>query len=949
MTTTLMFNQTFEPHNPPALAKEVNVRLPPGLVGNPTAFPQCTDAEFLTSFNDVNKCPDDTALGVAAVKIQVPGITEAATTEVVPLFNLTPNVGEPARFGFDVENFPVFLDTHVRSGEDYGVTVDAKDISESATLAGSRVTIWGVPDSPLHDNARGWSCLAEGSYRAIETALPECNHLGEQRSQPFLSMPTACDGTMPATVQVSSWREPTLLPAVAPAEVLPALVGCNQLPFEPSIEVEPDTGAASAATGVTVKVHLPQGASANSDGVTEADLRDTTVVLPEGVVLNPASADGLLSCSLGQIGLSEDAPAACPEAAKVGTVKITTPLLPKGQPLEGGVYLAAQSANPFGSLVALYVVAEDPVSGTLVKLAGEVALNPTTGQLVSTFRNTPQLPFEEFELSFFGGARAALATPAHCGTYTTEASFTPWSSEAGEEAVKSASNFDVNTGPGGGSCPGATLPFAPTVTAQATDIDAGGFTPFTTTIFREDGEQSIQSVSLRMPPGLSGILADVPLCPEAQANAGTCSAASLVGHTTVSVGVGEDPYTVNGGEVFLTEGYDDAPFGLSIVTPAVAGPFNLGKVVVRAKIEVDPRTAQLTVATNSSGPYAIPRILDGIPLQIKRVNVTIDRSGFTFDPTSCNPMTITGAISSAEGASVPVSIPFQVANCADLHFTPKLLVSTSAHTSKADGASLTTKLSYPTAPEGTQANIAKVKVDLPKQLPSRLTTLQKACLASVFEENPAGCPAESIVGHATVHTPLLPVPLTGPAYFVSHGGEAFPSLTIVLQGYGVTIDLVGTTLIKHGITSTTFESAPDVPFSTFELTLPEGRYSALAANGDLCASTLAMPTAFVAQNGAEIHESNPVEVQGCPDALAISSRSIKRRTVSLSVSVPAKGELTVTGKGLSKVAKSSNGRETLKLAVKTTRAGRLSTTLRLRFVPTKGKKLTKTLRLAFKS
>jgi hypothetical protein len=272
------------------------------------------------------------------------------------------------------------------------------------------------------------------------------------------------------------------------------------------------------------------------------------------------------------------------------------------------------------------------------------------------------------------------------------------------------------------------------------------------------------------------------------------------------------------------------PFGLSIVNPAKAGPFDLGKVIVRAKIEVDPHTAALTVTTDQ-----IPHILDGIPLQIKHVNVLIDRPGFTFNPTNCSAMKLTGTISSVEGATAAAEAPFQISNCAALKFAPKFAVSTNGKTSKANGASLSVKLTYPNAPFGTYANIAKAKVSLPKQLPSRLTTLQKACTAAVFDQNPANCPAASIVAQAKAMTPLLPVPLTGPAYFVSHGGEAFPDLTVVLKGsgaYDITVDLVGSTQIKNGVTTSTFKAVPDAPVSSFELNFPQGPHSALAANAD---------------------------------------------------------------------------------------------------------------------
>jgi hypothetical protein len=650
------------------------------------------------------------------------------------------------------------------------------------------------------------------------------------------------------------------------------LTGCNRLTFEPSIGVTPDGQAGSTPTGLTVDVHVPQDASLNPTGDAEATVRDTTVTLPAGVALNPAGADGLSSCGLGEVGLETPEPVTCPESAKVGTVEIKTPLLPN--PLVGAAYLAQQDANPFGSLVALYIVAHDPVSGVLVKLAGQVTPDPVTGQLVSTFKETPQLPFEDLYVNFFGGSRAPLGTPALCGAYTTTASIAPWS---GNAPADSSSTFDITSGPNGSPC-ADPLPFDPSLTSGSTNIQAGAFTQFTMTMSREDGNQNLDAIKLHMPEGLIGSLSGVKLCGEAEANAGTCGPGSLIGHTTVSVGLGGNPYTVNGGEVFVTGPYQGAPFGLSIVNPAKAGPFDLGKVVVRAKIEVDPTTSALTITTDSSGPYAIPQIIDGIPLEIKHVNVTIDRSRFTFNPTNCTPTAITGALTSSEGASSALSVPFQVTNCATLKFAPQFGVSTSGKTSKAGGASLDVKLTYPQG-EG-QANIAKVKVELPKQLPSRLTTLQKACTEAAFDSNPESCPAASRVGQAFATTPILAGGLAGPAYFVSHGGAKFPELIVVLKGEdGVTVDLHGETFIsKAGITSSTFASVPDVPVGSFELKLPQGQYSALAANGNLCKSKLVMPTEFVAQNGATIHQRTKLAVTGCPKAKKVThKRTSKRR------------------------------------------------------------------------
>jgi hypothetical protein len=890
LTGTVTLNQAANEETPPAAVKDLRFNLPPGLFGNPTPFPQCPLTKFTGDAGEgQNFCPDDTVVGMASVSTTFP-VGGGPSTITAPLFALTPSVGEPARFGFDAFKVLVYLDTSVRTGSDYGVTVTSPNITEIAGLLSSRVTFWGVPGDPRHDSVRGWNCI-----RPQENS-PPCAALGQATPPPLLTLPTACTGPVHTTVEADSWEEAGAFRP--PVEYTfkdnlgrpVGMDGCNQLPFSPSIRVTPDGQAASTPTGLTVDEHVPQETSLNPTGLGEAAVKGLSVTLPEGIALNPAAADGLQACSLEEIGLQSAGAPVCPEASKVATVRIKTPLLPNA--LEGAAYLATQDANPFGSLVAMYIDAEDPVSGVRAKAAGEVEENPVTGQLTAHFEGDPlfandpryasepeaqflpEVPFEDVEVHFFGGDRAPLGTPPLCGSYTTTGTFTPWS---GGATTGSSSEFQIVSGPHGSACQNP-LPFAPSLTAGTTSIQAGGFSPFTMTMSREDGQQNLQAIQLHMPAGLSGVLSGVKLCGEAEANAGTCSPESEIGETTVSVGLGGDPFSVTGGKVYITRPYEGAPFGLSIVNPAKAGPFDLGKVVVRARIEVDPHTADLTITSDDSGPYAIPHILDGIPLQIKHVNVTINRPGFTFNPTDCEKLAITATLSSVEGATRALSVPFQVTNCATLKFAPKFEVSTSSKTSRAKGASLRVGLSYPRAPFGTQANIAKVKVELPKRLPSRLTTLQKACAAMQFDRNPAGCPVASIVGHAKAITPILPVALEGPAYFVSHGGEAFPSLIIALQGYGVTVDLVGTTFIgKHGITSTTFKTVPDVPVGSFALTLPEGPYSALAANGNLCKGNLVMPTEFVAQNGITIHRHTPIRVKGCSKTKKRAKRRMHKK------------------------------------------------------------------------
>ncbi len=480
---------------PRAFTKDLRFNLPAGLVGNPTPLPKCSMYVFTQAAAQLGPpCPDNTVVGVATpiigsidVRRRVPYAFSA------PLYSLVPSVGEPARFGFRTAAGPVILDTSVRTGGDYGVVVTVPNITDLAEFIGNQVTFWGVPSDSRHDTTRG-TCLDQSNFESespeFETACPI-----REKTQPLLLLPTSCTGPLRTSVEADPWSAPGQF--TAPKEYIfqnPAgepygLDGCNRLNFEPSISVAPDGQEGSTPTGLTVGVHVPQEASLNPTGLAESTVKDTTVSLPAGVGLNPAGADGLSACGLGEIGLESPAEQSCPESAKVGTVEIRTPLLPN--PLTGAAYLAQQNANPFGSLVALYIVAKDPVSGVLVKLAGQVTPDPVTGQLVSTFKETPQLPFEDLSLHFFGGSRAPLGTPALCGSYTTTGSIVPWS---GSQAVDSSSEFRVTSGPNGTPCSNP-LPFSPSLTTGSTNLQAGAFSPFTMTMSRETATRTCRRSS----------------------------------------------------------------------------------------------------------------------------------------------------------------------------------------------------------------------------------------------------------------------------------------------------------------------------------------------------------------------------------------------------------------------------------------------------------------------
>ena len=853
--------------------KNIVVELPPGLVVNPTAAPRCSPADFADVKNGLPHCSDSTAVGIVGARGEGPG-TEP--TDFGAVYNLVPAPGTAAKLGFFVLGVEVVLEGGVRPGGEHRLYSVTPNISQVEPLLGARVTLWGDPADPLHDPFRG-KCATSHTNCPVDTA-----------EKAFLTLPTSCAGPLTTLFHTDSWQNPDAWRDYeieshdnsVPSSPL-GTTGCAKLGFNPTIAAQPTTKATSSPSGLDYSLDVDDEGLVNPMGLAQSDIKKTVVTLPEGMTANPSLAEGLSACSeedLARETIKSLPGEGCPNESKIGTVEVESPLI--DEPLKGSLFIAKPYQNPFNSLLAIYFVIKNPTLGIIIKQPAKVAPDPQTGQLVTTVENIPQLPFSHFALHFREGSRSPLVTPPACGTYNTKAVLTPWS---GGEPITTTSAFQIISGTNAGPCPaGGVPPFTPRVTAGTLNNNAGNYSQFDLRITRKDGEQELTRFSTIMPPGLTGNLTGIPFCSDsaietARHKTGTqentepsCPGASQIGHTLVGAGVG-GVLAWAPGKVYLAGPYNGAPLSIVSVTSATVGPFDLGTVVIRFALRINPSTAQVEI--DSAGSDPIPHIIQGIVVNVREIHAYIDRDKFILNPTNCNPLSIQNTINGAgtnlttPADDVPVTLtsPFQAADCSNLAFKPSFNVSTSGKTSKANGASLTVKLAYPTAPQGTQANIRSVKVELPKQLPSRLTTLQKACTAAQFHTNPAGCPAASVVGHARAITPILPVPIEGPVYFVSNGGEAFPNLIMVLQGYGITIDLVGNTFIsKTGITSSTFKTVPDQPVTSFELVLPQGPYSALTANGNLCTSKLSMPTEFVGQNGALLNQNTKVNVTGCP-------------------------------------------------------------------------------------
>lgn len=870
LTTDLSFNTEVGAFGVPVAVgdpKDVRVELPPGLIGNANLIPKCEFALF--NRRPEMACPIDSQVGTVVLRFA--SVFFESTLEGA-VYNLTPESNEPAEFGFATPTGANFvLAVNVRTGEGYGVRVDNENIP-LANLTGAQVTFWGVPAEAAHDAQRGRLCESflgqefcrEGHEGGKPSGAPEV---------PLLTMPTACSaGPSTATILADSWESP--LPsfpvgAATATSTLPGVTGCDLLTFTPNLTVQSESAQRDKPSGMHVRVGLPQRESVNT--LATPEVRRASVTMPAGVVLSPAAGDGLTACSDAAFDERSTQPASCPSSSQVGTVRVETALLPVS--LEGQLFVGepmcgvASSPSPCGPADAqegrmFRVFLQAIGDGVTVKLKGRTMVNQISGQVTTVFDETPQLPFTAIGLTIKGGARAPLAMPQMCGDLAATSDFEPWSAPGttpeGVETAGTEDAFPVSPPFRVTGCSGNAR-FSPGFSAGVVQTLGGHFTPFTMTLSRNDGEQDVGGLSMTMPPGVSANLSGIPLCDEADANAGTCSEASKVGVVNAAAGSGSAPLWLSG-PVYLTGPYKGQPFGLSIVVPAHAGPFNLGDVVTRASIHVDPWTGRVTV---TSDPLQQAR--DGVPFRLKEINVAVDRPEFILNPTRCTRLEEAGTVAGvmpdgAAGSSASVSSPFAVAGCKNLPFKPKFSVYMRAKHSRANGASLHVVVRSSLG----QANIGAVHVELPKALPSRLSTLKLACPEGTFDADPARCPAGSRIGGATARTPLLPVRLSGPVYFVSHGGAKFPELVAVLQGDGVTIDLAGETFISSkSITSSTFSSVPDLPVTRFDLNLPAGPHSALAANVDLCKSKLTIPTTIKGQNGAMVKQKTKVAVEGC--------------------------------------------------------------------------------------
>jgi hypothetical protein len=941
---------------PLALVTHARTDVGPGVSTNPEAVAQCSMAEFGekevfpgTSFYEKPKCvetePGSTVIGenkvtaYAGEELGFPGSKVVDLSLKGIVYNLVQPEGRAADFGVALElpisatgkalaeGFKEAEEKGAKPGVGFPTKVEQEGLEAQQYFA--HTFIEGGVEWAKEAKGTGVGNYHDYYETNVSPALPLISSrlilkgdIGNTGNGGFITNPSHCTGE-PGEATRNKITLTSLGGQTATKEYFAPIdtEGCNgaspfsPVPFAPTFSMKTETTQSDQPTGVTAELTLPH-ASGNKE-IDSSQLNDAVVTLPEGMTLNPSAAHGLQACKPSQIHMEEPLAATCPYGSKIGTVTINVPDLPP-ESLKGNIYLGGSEAGQItGQPYVMYLNAESARYGVTVRLKGTVEANVTTGRVVATFEKNPEQPFSEVILHFKDGPLAPIANPLACGTATTETKLVPY---IGAEFTKTPSTaFTVDNNGAGEACK-SPLPFAPTQASESQPATGGASTNFSFTVTRPSGQQYLSQIKTVLPAGLVGRIPAVSLCTEAQvaeATAGTggCPASSRIGSVTVLAGAGSAPYQFTG-SAYLTGPYSGAPYGMAIVVPANAGPFSLGNVVTHETINVEPYTSRVVVAGS------VPTIYKGIPLRMQSLNVEVNRQGFMLNPTSCKTLltesTLTGItlLGSSTTTTASVSSPLVTEECNKLAFKPSFAAIAGAKTSRTNGANIEVNIGQP----GGQANILQVTTTLPKQLPVRLSTLAKACLAATFEAGPApgGCSKEANVGTVKATTPVLPGTLTGTAWLVSHGNEAYPNLDLILNGDGVTVILVGRTKVSNSQITTSFNTLPDVPVSNISLYLPSGSNSVLGANGSLCRSKLTMPTTLVGQNLATILMSPVIAVRNCP--VEVVKHSTKGTTATLNVQLPAAGSVSGGGTDLKFTKRNvgAGGRTNVKVSLTST-------------------------------
>jgi hypothetical protein len=855
-TTTLEVNQVGEDPDGGAV-KDLIVDVPPGLIVNPEAVPFCSAADFATIDNTGNACPNASAIGVIGARGD-PNTTKL--TDFGAVYNLRPPPGVAARFGFRVLKVQLSVEGGVRPDGEFNPFAQVLNIPQVEPFFGSVLTLWGNPADPAHDSERGRCLISKGTC-PVDAA-----------EEAFLTLPGRCTGPLQSSFKADSWQNPGAFfeEAVTSEET----TDCGKVGFAPEFSTAPTNPSAESPTGLDVDVGFKDEGLINPKGTAQSEIKKTVVTLPEGMTINPSQAEGLGICTEAQFHAerADSEPGeGCPQSSKVGTIEATTPLL--DEPLGGAVYVAEPYHNPFDSLLAIYLVIRNRERGVVVRLPGKVEPDPLTGQLVATVDGVPQQPISHFHFHFREGGRSPLVTPPLCGNYTTTALFTPWANP--DSPAPREATFKTTHGVGGGPCPpGGTPPFDPGFLAGAINNAAGAYSPYYLRLTRPDGNQDLTKFSTTLPKGSVAKLAGVGRCTDAEIAAAkaksgleekaspSCPQGSEIGRVLAGAGVGAD-LTYVPGHLYLAGPFNGAPLSVVAIVPAVAGPFDVGTVITRVALSLDPETGVAQVDGSRSDP--IPHILAGIPLRVRDIRVYADRPDFTLNPTGCREKSFaaelwgggTDVFSAADDSPVSRTARFQAANCANLKFKPGLSLKLKGGTKRGAHPALEATVTYPH--KGRYSNISKAVVTLPHSEFLEQAHIRTVCTRVQFAAHQ--CPAGSIYGKAKATTPLLDEPLEGPVYLRS-SNHPLPDLVIALHGL-LDVNLVGRIDSTAARIRTTFASVPDAPVSKFTLKMQGAKKGLLVNSRNLCAAPARAIADLTAQNGKTLQLSPLVKAVGC--------------------------------------------------------------------------------------
>jgi hypothetical protein len=848
--------------------RDLSLELPPGLIENPSAVAACTQAAFHTQRSSPfeesrsgESCPDRSQVGVATITSSQGG----GETRSFGIFNVQAPPGAPSELGFSPYGAPITFIPAVRQADgEYGLTLRSRNITQLFDTKRLELTIWGNPWSVLHDAQRG-DCLKE---EEPAFGWSKCS-VGRPKANPataYLTLPTSCEGPLSFSAVSSAWQGGE----ASATATAPALEGCNSLAFNPKPAGRLSDPRASSPSGYDFEIAQDTSGILDPARLAPSAVRKAVVALPEGVSINPSVGAGLGVCTPAQYEAETPTSppgAGCPNESKIGDFRVKSPLF--DEMVEGSLFLAAPFQNPFNSLIAVYLIAKAPERGILVKVAGNLAADPATGRLTASFDRLPQLPYSSLIVHFREGQRSPLASPPACGTFNTAVDLTAWRDASLTRHTDSPAQ--ITAGVGGGPCPVGTPPFAPTALAGSINSNAGSYSPFYLRLARTDTEQEITHYSAQLPPGLLGKIAGIPYCSEAAIQAAKgrsgvaelqhpdCPATSLIGHTYSGYGLGS-VLSYAPGNLYLAGPYHGSPFSVVAVDSALVGPFDLGVIVVRSAVKVDPQSAQVSI--DSAGSDPIPHIIDGIPIHLRDVRVYIDRPNFALSPTSCNRFSVastlngSGAVFSnpADDTTANAIYNYQAFNCTSLAFKPRLALRLKGGTKRGDKPSL--RVTY--TPRAGDANLASAQVTLPPSLFLAQNHIKTVCTNAQFARE--ACPAGSVYGKATAYTPLLEAPLSGPVYLRS-SANLLPDLVFALRGRGLRIDLTGKIDSVKGGLRGSFEGLPDAPVSKFVLVMNGGKRSIIEVAANLCKEEQLATTRLIGQSNQGLKGHPEVKAQ----------------------------------------------------------------------------------------